>query len=128
MYQVFASNLKRATSFGRLLGSVSFYIPSCQLHLWCQWVRDDRGHERVVLPRLEVEAPDGKLHRKTLVRFATAEAEERFQCEALRALHQLIAKTATSADQPTDPHRFAPLSAPAASLEHSALPQQQKDV
>jgi hypothetical protein len=89
-YTVFASNLKRAPNFGRLLGSVSFYIPSLQLHLWCRWLRDGAGNERIVMPRLEVEAPDGKRHHKTLVRFATAEAEQRFQRAALRALHLLI--------------------------------------
>jgi hypothetical protein len=89
-YQVFASNLKRAPSFGRLLGSASFYIPSLQLHLWCRWLRDDRGSERIVMPHLDVEAPDGTRHRKTLVRFATAAAEQRFEREALRAIHLLI--------------------------------------
>ena len=89
-YSVYASNLKRAPDFGPLLGSASFYIPSLQLHLWCRWVRDGRGNERIVMPRLEVEAPDGKRHHKTLIRFATAEAERRFQREALRAIHLLI--------------------------------------
>jgi hypothetical protein len=89
-YRVFVSNLKRAPNFGRLLGSASFYIPSLQLHLWCRWVRDGAGNERIVMPRLEVEAPDGKRHHKTLIRFATAEAERRFQREALRAIHLLI--------------------------------------
>jgi hypothetical protein len=92
-YRIYASNLKRAARFGRLLGSVSFYVPSLELHLWCRWERDERGNERIAMPRLEVEAPDGKRHRKTLVRFATAEAERRFQSEALRALHRLLASS-----------------------------------
>jgi hypothetical protein len=92
-YVVHASNLKRAPDCGRLLGSASFYIPSLQLHLWCRWVRDGRGNERIVLPHVEVDAPDGKRHHKTLIRFATAEAERRFQRAGLRALHELIANT-----------------------------------
>jgi hypothetical protein len=90
-YQVFASGLKRSPNFGRVLGSASFYIPSLELHLWCRWERDDRGNERIALPRLVIETPNGARHRKTLVRFATEKAELRFQRAALRALHRLIA-------------------------------------
>jgi hypothetical protein len=126
-YKVYASNLKLATSFGRLLGSVSLFIPAFELHVACRWVRDERGNERVIPLRVKVEAPDGKIHNKSVIRWGTAQAEERFQRAGLKALHKLIAKTATSGDHSIDPHRFAPLF-PAASLEVSALQQQQKDV
>jgi hypothetical protein len=120
IYRVFASNLKRSPGTGRLLGSVSFYVPSLQLHLWCRWERDDRGNERIVMPRLEIEAPDGKRHRKTLLRWGTAQAEERFQREALRALHQLIA--ATEGDRLSAQPQSRPLSRQTPTLPSSVSP------
>jgi hypothetical protein len=73
-----------------VLGSVDFFIPSFDLHMHCLWQRDERGNERVSLPRVKLETPDGRIHHKTLARWHTAEAERRFQREALRALHLLI--------------------------------------
>jgi hypothetical protein len=92
-YAVFASGLKRAPHFGRLLGSVSLFIPAFEMHVWVRWIRDERGCERIVMPRLEVTGPDGRLHRKTLVRFHSAQAEQRFQRAALAAVHQLLGRT-----------------------------------
>jgi hypothetical protein len=89
-YAVFASNLKRAAGPGRVLGSVDLFIPLFSLHMHCLWLRDERGNERVSLPRVKVETPNGHQHNKSLMRWATAEAEERFQRAALRAIHLLI--------------------------------------
>jgi hypothetical protein len=89
-YQVFASNLKRRHGGGRVLATVNLFIPSFNLHLWCVWERDSRGRETVGLPRTMVTTPDGKAHKKTLVRWHDASAEARFQEAALAAIHQYI--------------------------------------
>jgi len=87
---VFASNLKRSSYLGPTLGSLDFFIPiPAPLHLHCLWRRDERGNERIVLPRVKVETPYGLLHHKTLARWHDAAAEKRFQRTALAALHQL---------------------------------------
>jgi hypothetical protein len=93
-YRIYAARLRRNPNpVSRHLGSVSFFIPACDLHLVCSWLRDDRGRERVGMPRVRVEAPDGKIHHKTLAHWHSAQSEERFQRLALRALHELIAKS-----------------------------------
>jgi hypothetical protein len=92
-YRAFASNLKRATALGKVLGSVDLFLPSFDLHVHCRWLRDERGNERIGLPRIKVETPDGKIHHKTLARWGTSQSEERFQRAALAALHQLISNT-----------------------------------
>jgi hypothetical protein len=93
-YRAFASNLKRATALGKVLGSVDLFLPSFDLYVHCAWLRDNRGNERIGLPRIRVETPDGRVHRKTLARWGTHQSEEQFQRAALRALHELIANTA----------------------------------
>jgi hypothetical protein len=91
-YLAYASNLKRNSSPGRVLGSFDLYIPSFQLHLHCTWQRDNRGRERVGMPRVRVETPNGQMHLKTLARWGSAIAEEMFQRAGLRALHQLLTR------------------------------------
>ena len=92
-YVAFASNLKRNPEFGRHLGSFQLWLPTLDLHLAVAWVRDQRGREFVGMPRIRVEAPDGKIHFKRLARWGSARAEDRFQRAALAALHTLIART-----------------------------------
>jgi hypothetical protein len=99
-YRIHAANLKRSTAPGRILGSVDLFVPTFQLHMHCLWLRDLRGNERVSLPRVKVETPNGHQHNKSLMRWATAEAEERFQRAALRAIHLLIAATANNHPSP----------------------------
>jgi hypothetical protein len=101
-----------------VIGSVDLYIPSLDLHLHCTWLRDERGRERLGMPRTKVETPDGQTHLKTLACWGSAAAEERFQKEGLRALHQLIA--ATEGNRPSATPRFRPRSAVAPSLTVSA--------
>jgi hypothetical protein len=85
--------LKRGPGHGRLLATFDLFVPALDLHLRCSWLRDDRGREYVGLPKVKITAPDGKIHLKSLVRWSTARAEERFQRSALRALHTLLAHT-----------------------------------
>jgi hypothetical protein len=91
---VFASNLKRSSYLGPLLGSLDFFIPTpAPLHLHCLWRRDERGRERIVLPRAKVETPSGAVHLKSLARWHTAAADDWFQRASLAALRQLIGST-----------------------------------
>jgi len=119
-YRIFASNLKRATRRGLVLGSVDFFLPDLGLHLHCVWLRDTRGNEHLGMPRCQLETPSGGRHFKTLARWHTADAEARFQRAGLAALHQLIRKTeavfAKDRDQLPTSARFAPLLEPAPSL------------
>jgi hypothetical protein len=91
--QVFASNLKRASFIGPILGSLDLFIPSPEsLHIHCVWQRNERGHERILLPRVKVETPHGAIHHKSLMRWHVGAADERFQASALAALHRLLAE------------------------------------
>jgi hypothetical protein len=92
-YRVFAANLKRATAPGLVLGSVDLHIPAFDLHLHCAWLRDQRGNERVSMPRSKVETPGGHMHLKTLARWGTSQSEQRFQRAALAAIHTLLARS-----------------------------------
>jgi hypothetical protein len=121
-YKVYASNLKLSHRPGRKLGSVSLFIPSFGLHLFCSWERDERGRERVGMPRTLVTTPDGRVHRKSLARWATAAAEARFQRSALGAIHEYLARTATSGDHLTAPPRARPNPEPTRGLAISASP------
>jgi len=117
-YRIFASNLKRATRPGRLLGSVDFFLPDLDLHVHCRWLRNERGREYVSMPRSKVETPDGRFHLKTLARWGSAIAEARFQHAALGAIHQLIA--ATSGDRSAATPQRRPRAAASRSLALSA--------
>jgi hypothetical protein len=116
-YRVYASNLQRAPQPGRVLGSASFHIPAFDLHLVCAWLRDDRDHERLGMPRARVETPNGKFHLKPLARWGSSQSEELFQRAGLRALHELLAKTepdpmgATTRDRYAARPRLQPLAA-----------------
>jgi hypothetical protein len=91
--QVFASNLKRASFLGPILGSLDLFIPAPEpLHIHCIWQRSERGHERILLPRVKLETPHGAIHHKTLVRWNSAATDHRFQTAALHALHELICR------------------------------------
>jgi hypothetical protein len=115
-YRIYASNLKRGARSSRVLGSVDFFLPDLDLHLHCTWLRDGRGYERVSMPRTKVETPDGRTHLKTLARWGSADAEERFQRAALQAIRELIARTATSGDRLSATPRARPRSRPSPSL------------
>jgi hypothetical protein len=91
-YRIHANNLKYATGLGRVLGSVDLFIPTFDLHVHCQWLRDERGNERLSLPRVKLETPGGRIHHKTLARWGTAQSEQKFQRAGLAALHELISK------------------------------------
>jgi hypothetical protein len=91
--QVFASNLKRASFLGPILGSLDLFIPAPEsLHIHCIWQRNERGHERILLPRVKLETPHGAIHHKTLMRWNSAAADHWFQASALHALHALISR------------------------------------
>jgi hypothetical protein len=115
-YRVFCTSYKRATRPGMLLATVEFFIPSFQLHLSCRLQRDDRGHQRLDLPRTKVEAPDGRIHHKSLMRWHTAQAEALFQQLGLAAIAEFQRNAATRRDPlPTQP-RIAPCSGATTSL------------
>jgi hypothetical protein len=116
-YVIYASNLKRSTAPGRVLGSVDLHILSLDLHLHCPWLRDERGNERLGMPRSRVELPTGRTHLKTLARWGTAQSEDRFQRAGLKALHELIA--ATEGDRLSAKPRYLPRSGPVPSLTGS---------
>jgi hypothetical protein len=93
--EVYASNLKRSSYLGPTLGSLDLFVPTPgPLHVHCHWGRDQRGRERIVLPRVKIETPSGALHFKSLLRWHLGAFDERFQKSALRALHELIAREA----------------------------------
>ena len=109
-YQIFAANLKRAMAPGSTLGSVDLHIPAFDLHLHCTWMRVPNGSERVSMPRAKVETPSGRFHLKTLARWGSAQSEARFQCAALAAIHELLAKAATSSGHLSAKPLFGPRS------------------
>ena len=121
-YRVFCTSYKRATRPGKLVGAVEIYIPCFELHLSCRLVRDDRGHQRLDLPRVKVEDPTGRVHHKSLLRWSTAEAERRFQTLGLAAIAEYRRNTATCRDPVPERARFAPLFRPAPSLASPASP------
>ena len=127
-YRIFASNLKRSTRPGSLIASVDLHLPDLDLHLNCRVLRDRQGNTYVAMPRVKVEAPDGKIHHKTLARWGTVQSAQRFEAAALRAIHELIAKTEFAPERAKDrdplsvQRRFAPLLEPAPSLASSASP------
>jgi hypothetical protein len=125
-YSVFASNYKPSTRPGRLIASVDLSIPDFDLHLVCQVLRDRQGNTYVGMPRVRVEAPDGKIHHKTLARWGSAKSEQRFQRAALVAIGELLSKSRPASAKDRDPYltaaRFAPLSRPAPSLAISVSP------
>lgn len=93
-YRVFANRYRpNPDPTSRHLGSVDLFIPCFELHVSCVWWRNDRGHEELTMPRVLMKSPNGQRHHKTLARWATAAAHERFQCCGLRALHELLAAT-----------------------------------
>ena len=125
-YQVFAANYKPSTRPGDLIASVDLHIATFDLHLVCRVLRDRRGNVYVGMPRVKIEAPDGKLHFKTLARWGSAQSEERFQRAARAAIGELLGKTKRVSAKDWDPYvatpRFAPLFAPAPSLPQSVSP------
>jgi hypothetical protein len=129
-YKIRCTSFKPAARPGKLVAAVEFFVVDFSLHLSCRLLRDDRGHQRIGLPRVEVPDPSGRIHRKTLVRWSTAQAEARFQRLGLAAIDEYHRNTAITRGPARLSLRFAPLSAPAASLEVSvsALPQPQKDI
>jgi hypothetical protein len=119
-YPVFASNYKPSTRPGSLIASVVLNIPAFDLHLVCQVRRDRQGNTYVSMPRVKVEAPDGKIHHKTLARWGSASSEQRFQRAALAAIGELLSKSRPASAKDRGPYltaaRFAPLSRPAPRL------------
>jgi hypothetical protein len=127
-YRIFCTNYKAAARPGKLIAAVELFVVDFSLHLSCRLLRDDRGHQRIGLPRVEVPDPSGRIHRKTLVRWSTAQAERRFQRLGLAAIDEFRRHSTSIIRDPAQlSPRFAPLF-PVASLEVSASPQQQKDV
>jgi hypothetical protein len=121
-YQIYCTSLKHASRPGKLLAAAELFIPDFALHISCKLVRDDRGHQRLDLPRVKVEDPTGRIHHKTLMRWSTAEAERRFQRLGLAAIDDYQRNTATHRDPlPTRP-RFAPLARANTSLAFSTSP------
>ena len=119
-YQIFCTSVKRGTRPGPLLAAVELFIPGFRLHLSCRLRRDDRGHQRLDLPRVKVEDPAGRTHHKSLLRWSTSEAERRFQMLGLAAIAEYQRNTATRWDPLPTRARFAPLLEPAPSLASSA--------
>jgi hypothetical protein len=123
-YRIYASNYKRSTRPGNLIGSVDLHLPDFDLHLTCRVLRDRQGNTYIGMPRIKVEAPDGAIHHKTLARWGSSQSEQRFQAAAFAAIAELIRKTSPVPARDRDPYlanpRFAPLFRPAPSLAVSA--------
>jgi hypothetical protein len=107
-----------------LIASVDLHLPDLDLHLNCRVLRDRQGNTYVGMPRVKVEAPNGKIHHKTLARWGSAKSEQRFQTAALEAIDQLLCKTGPVPAGDRDPLstrlRFAPLTRATPTLVNSA--------
>jgi hypothetical protein len=109
-YSIYCTGFKRATRPGQLIAAVELFIPCFELHLSCRLLRDDRGHQRLDLPRVKVEDPAGKIHHKSLLRWHTAQAEQRFQRLALAAVDEFRRNTSITRAPARLSLRFAPIS------------------
>jgi hypothetical protein len=109
-YRIFCTSYKRATRPGSLVAAVELFAVDFSLHLSCRLLRDDRGHQRLALPRVKVEDPTGRTHYKSLARWATAAAEARFQRLGLAAIDEFHRNTAITRGPARLSPRFAPLS------------------
>jgi hypothetical protein len=121
-YSIHCTGFKSATRPGQLLAAVELFVPDFALHLSCRLLRDSRGRPRLALPRVKVEDPTGRTHHKSLARWATAEAEARFQRLGLAAVAEYQRNTATRWDPLPTRARFTPLLELAPSLATSASP------